>query len=111
MASEDPTLRLLATGTALAGAAVLMTRPAPSWEGVLVGISCAAGWAALTVAARATGRPPPRRRPPIAARQVQVMPAVPAPLDPVAGPEIRSHRQRMVERHQRLGGRRSLRSG
>ena len=52
MTSGDPTPRLLAAAASLTGTGILMCRPDPSLDGILIGLLCLGLWALGTLAAR-----------------------------------------------------------
>jgi hypothetical protein len=121
MRSVDPTPRLLAAAASLTGTGILMCRPEPSRDGILVGLLCLGLWAVFTLAARPVRRPAPAR--PVRPRMLEAVVVetpraepelLPAPR-PAAGllpgpprrhgilpempPEMPPHPQRVVARY------------
>ncbi|MCJ2097442.1 energy transducer TonB [Methylobacterium sp. E-046] len=127
MTSGDPTPRLFAAAASLTGTGILMSRPDPSLEGILIGLLCLGLWALGTLAAwpSRTVRPARSTRPRVLeavileaprfdTRRFDTRPALPvllpaprpAPRAMVqAGaprrPEVPTHRQRVIEGHTR----------
>lgn len=115
MISGDPTPRLFAAAASLTGAGILMCRPEPSWDGILIGLLCLGLWALGTLAARPMRLTRPARpmRPTVLEAVIvetprarpELLPAPrPAARIPVGTsrlPEVPTHRQRVVERYTR----------
>lgn len=113
MTSGDPTPRLFAAVASLTGTGILMCRAEPSWDGILIGLSCLGLWVLGTLAAR-SARPVRPARPMVLEAVVIETPRAPPELLPArraarAGrpvpatllPDVPTHRQRMVERQRR----------
>ncbi|MCJ2048664.1 energy transducer TonB [Methylobacterium sp. J-070] len=113
MTSGDPTPRLLAAAASLTGTGILMCRPDPSVDGILIGLLCLGLWALGTLAARPgrVARPARSARPRVLEAVIletpraipQLLPA-PRPASRAGAsrlPEVPTHRQRVVERHTR----------
>ena len=116
--SDDPIPRLFAATAALGGTTILMLRSEPSWEGILIGLSCLGLWA-LGRLASTPGRPlrltkPARTKMPRAV--IVERPRPPPELLPAPStggrdilmlstrlPEVPVHRQAMIERYRRPG--------
>ena len=127
MTSGDPTPRLVAAAASLTGTGILMCRPDPSVDGILIGLLCVGLWALGTLAARPSraGRGSSSARPRVLeaviletprfeTRGFEPRPAMlellPAPraASHAAGPagvahlpEVPTHRQRVVTRQRR----------
>ena len=127
MTSGDPTPRLFAAAASLSGSGILMCRPDPSLDGILIGLLCLGLWALGTLAARPSraGRRSHPARPRVLEAVILETPRVevrrfeprtttlellPAPraASQAAGPagaspllKVPTHRQRVVTRQRR----------